>query len=44
MKIGEIGRCCSLFPYVLHAFQKKTQKTSQHDIELAHKRYKQIGE
>ena len=30
--------------YVLHAFQKKTQKTSQHDIELAQKRYKQIGE
>jgi phage-related protein len=30
--------------YVLHAFQKKTQKTSQRDIELAHKRYKQIGE
>ena len=30
--------------YVLHAFQKKTQKTSQHDIDLASKRYKQIGE
>jgi phage-related protein len=30
--------------YVLHAFQKKTQKTSKHDIELAQKRYKQIGE
>jgi hypothetical protein len=30
--------------YVLHAFQKKSQKTSQRDIELAHKRYKQIGE
>ena len=30
--------------YVLHAFQKKTQKTSQSDIELAQKRYKQIGE
>lgn len=29
--------------YVLHAFQKKTQKTSQRDIELARKRYKQIG-
>ena len=29
--------------YVLHSFQKKTQKTSQHDIELARKRYKQIG-
>ena len=30
--------------YVLHAFQKKTHKTSQHDIDLARKRYKQIGE
>ena len=30
--------------YVLHAFQKKTRKTSQRDIELARKRYKQIGE
>lgn len=29
--------------YVLHAFQKKTQKTSQKDIEIAQKRYKQIG-
>lgn len=29
--------------YVLHAFQKKTQKTPQADIELATKRYKLIG-
>lgn len=29
--------------YVLHAFQKKSQKTSQLDIDLARKRYKQIG-
>ncbi len=29
--------------YVLHSFHKKTQKTSQHDIEIARKRYKQIG-
>ena len=29
--------------HVLHSFQKKTQKTSQHDIEIARKRYKQIG-
>ena len=29
--------------YVLHAFQKKTRKTSQHDIDLARKRYKLIG-
>ena len=29
--------------YVLHAFQKKTQKTAKSDIELAAKRYKLIG-
>lgn len=29
--------------YVLHAFRKKTRKTNQQDIELAHTRYKQIG-
>ena len=29
--------------YVLHAFQKKTQKIRKDDIELAKKRYKQIG-
>ena len=29
--------------YVLHAFQKKTRKTSQHDIDLARQRYGQIG-
>ncbi len=29
--------------HVLHSFQKKTQKTSQHDIEIARKRYRQIG-
>ena len=29
--------------YVLHSFQKKTRKTNQKDIELARKRYKQIG-
>ena len=29
--------------YVLHAFQKKTPKTRKEDIELASKRYKQIG-
>ena len=28
--------------YVLHAFQKKTQKTRKADIELAAKRYKEI--
>jgi phage-related protein len=29
--------------YVLHAFQKKTGKTSQRDIDLARQRYKDIG-
>ena len=29
--------------HVLHSFQKKTRKTSHHDIEIARKRYKQIG-
>lgn len=28
--------------YVLHCFQKKTQRTSQNDIELARKRYKEL--
>jgi len=28
--------------YVLHAFEKKTQKTRQADIELAQQRYKDI--
>ncbi len=30
--------------YVLHAYQKKTRKTSQADLELAARRYKLIGE
>ena len=30
--------------YVLHAFEKKTQKTNQSDLELAKRRYKLIGE
>ena len=29
--------------YVLHAFQKKAQKTRQQDIEIARSRYRQIG-
>ena len=29
--------------YVLHAFQKKTQRTAKADIELAKARYKMIG-
>jgi phage-related protein len=28
--------------YVLHVFQKKTQKTSRSDIELGQQRYKQL--
>lgn len=30
--------------YVLHAFQKKTQKTSQHDIEMASRAFKKVIE
>jgi phage-related protein len=30
--------------YVLHSFQKKSRKTSRHDLELARRRYRQIGE
>lgn len=29
--------------YILHAFQKKTRKTSQADVDLAARRYKMIG-
>lgn len=29
--------------YVLHCFQKKTQKTRREDIELAQRRFKLIG-
>lgn len=29
--------------YVLHAFQKKTQQTRTEDIELARRRYAQVG-
>jgi phage-related protein len=28
--------------YVLHCFQKKTQKTSRHDLELATERFKRL--
>lgn len=28
--------------YVLHCFQKKTQKTSKRDLDLAHDRYKDL--
>ena len=30
--------------YVLHAFQKRTQRTRQTDIELARMRYREIGD
>ncbi len=30
--------------YVLRSFQKKSRKTSAHDVEVARQRYKQIGE
>lgn len=30
--------------YVLHAFQKKTQKTSQHDIEMVSRAFKRVLE
>ena len=30
--------------YVLHAFQKKTQKTRQNDLELTRQRYRSIGD
>jgi phage-related protein len=29
--------------YVLHAFQKKSRRTSRQDIELARQRFRQIG-
>jgi len=29
--------------YVLHAFQKKTQKTDQQDLDIARKRYREIA-
>lgn len=29
--------------YVLHAFEKKTQKTRRADIDLARQRYREIG-
>lgn len=30
--------------YVLHAFEKKSQKTRREDVELAAQRYQQIGD
>jgi phage-related protein len=28
--------------YVLHAFEKRTRETSQHDVELARQRYQAL--
>ncbi len=36
--VADIGECI----YVLHAFQKKTQKTSQRDLQLARARFNAI--
>ena len=36
-----VARFCDAV-YVLHAFQKKTQKTSKQDIDIARARYKSI--
>ena len=30
--------------YVLHSFQKKSKKTKREDIEIAKRRYRQIGD
>ena len=30
--------------YILHCFQKKTEQTSERDIDLARKRYKELME
>jgi phage-related protein len=30
--------------YVLHAFRKKTQKTRKEDLDIARRRYQQLGE
>jgi phage-related protein len=32
------------FVYVLHAFQKKTQRTTKRDLDLARRRFEQIGQ
>jgi len=29
--------------YVLHAFEKRARKTSQHDVELARQRYQALA-
>lgn len=47
IKIGDVYRVfyVARFPeavYILHAFGKKTQKTTKKDIELGQKRYQQM--
>ncbi|MEF8729396.1 MAG: type II toxin-antitoxin system RelE/ParE family toxin [Accumulibacter sp.] len=42
-RVIDVARCEQAI-HVLHAFQKKTQKTRKEDIELAARRYKQIGD
>ena len=51
IRIHVLGEWCVLYVakfaeavYVLHAFQKKTQKIRSEDIELARTRYRQIGD
>ena len=51
IRIRVLGEWCVLYVakfadavYVLHAFQKKTQKTRRNDLEIARRRYKQLGE
>jgi phage-related protein len=50
IRIRVLGEWCVLYVakfaevvYVLHVFQKKTQKTPREDIELARARYREIG-
>lgn len=50
IRVHVLGEWCVIYVakfadaiYVLHAFQKKTQKTRQEDIELARRRFWQIG-
>ena len=50
IRIHVLGECRIIYVakfahaiYVLHSFQKKTQRTRQADIELARSRYRQVG-
>ena len=51
IRIHVLGECRVLYVarlseavYVLHSFQKKSRKTKHEDIELARRRYRQIGD